>query len=133
MDCSKAIVCFETEDDRRAVEQAIVTPSHFKNYFTENGTSIKMMKAPEPQEIFWSKISLEESTRYKRKFVAWFLFILMLTVLTIAIYFLFSYTVHEVEVSSEQEAAEIIFLYLFGIIIFNKFLMAMVIHHLVDF
>ena len=57
----------------------------------------------------------------------------MLAVITVAIYFLFSALVHEVAIAVDHTATAIIFCYLVGIIIFNKFVLSHIVHILVDF
>lgn len=58
----------------------------------------------------------------------------MLTLLTVGIYFLFTYTSHKIETAEQAEqAAGIELSYIFGIVLFNKFVLVYVIHRLVDF
>ena len=57
----------------------------------------------------------------------------MLTVLTVCIYFLFQNLVHQISVSVDATGTFIIYCYLVGIIIFNKFILSHIIHLFVDF
>jgi hypothetical protein len=58
----------------------------------------------------------------------------MLSALTVGIYFLFTYTSHKIETADQaDQAAGIELGYVFGVVLFNKFILVYIIHHLVDF
>jgi hypothetical protein len=65
--------------------------------------------------------------------ISWVLFVLILTAITVIIYFIFKATVHSVELAVDTTATIIIFIYLVAVVIFNKFVLTLIIHKLVDF
>ena len=129
----KAIVSFECEEDKLAVLKSSIKPEEYSRHFTQKGKNIVIGQCPEPGEINWEYIGLEEEGKKRNRFLSWVFFVLMLAVITVAIYFLFSELVHQVAIAADTTATAIIFCYLVGIIIFNKFVLSHIVHLFVDF
>lgn len=64
---------------------------------------------------------------------SWSLFFLMLLAITGIIYLIFRELVHQVELAVDTTATAIIISYLIAIVLFNKFILSWIIHHLCDF
>lgn len=47
-----------------------------------------MARSPEPMEIHWEFIVVPETVKYKRIFISWVVFALVLAALTVGFYFL---------------------------------------------
>jgi hypothetical protein len=66
--------------------------------------------------------------------ISWVVFVLLLGTLTIGIFYLFHYKSQLVKrLNNDGGAGHIVYFSIVGIMLFNKFILAEVIHHLVDF
>lgn len=131
--CQKIIICFENEDDCTHVLETTLHKKDFIKHFTRHGINITISQAPQPKEINWENINLEESNRRKRRIISEVIFVVVLGVITTGIYFLFSLTVDTILSSRGPRATFFILSYLVGIIVFNKFIFSYLVHALVDF
>lgn len=134
LNCDKAIVCFQTEDEMSYVEETFekVTAEQLKKHFGPHGEDVTITRAPQPQEINWENINISETIIIRRAILSWVIFVIVLGVLTTAVYFLFSFKSHQILTASETGAKAIVFTSLLAIIFFNKFVLSYIIHHLVE-
>lgn len=150
VDCDKIIISFKEEHQREDVEEHFLETSleQRQRHFGSKAGKVKISRAPEPYEINWENINMERSHQIQRIIISWILFVLMLGCLSVAFFFLLKYKSHEIELavelgrehadpdekaSLENKARVIVFCSLILIILFNKFVLAYVIHHLVEF
>ena len=117
-----------------------------KYYFGEGAKDITFQQAPGPKEIIWTNLKHQTNKKF-RIFVGWGLSILFLTLTLIVFYFINMFKANlivsaEFDVVSNATTAAtqtkaimarvVAWATFIGIILYNKFVMGTVLHHLTD-
>jgi len=78
-------------------------------------------------------MNVSRSVQRNRIILSWIIFLAILGAATVGFYYLLNFKSHEVLTAGDTVAQAIDYSSLVGIIFFNKFILAYIIHHLVEF
>lgn len=78
-------------------------------------------------------MNVSRSVQRKRIVISWIIFVVVLGAVTVGFYYLLNFKSHEVLTAPEAVGQAIDYISLIAIIFFNKFILAHIIHHLVEF
>ena len=94
--CQKIIITLESDPKKEQLITEFAQKMREKKgvealrqlFDDEEADEMVIMEAPEPNEIIWEHININRSTRWIRQIIGWVLAVLLITVITVAIYFL---------------------------------------------